>query len=114
VLYFIFRQVLGLALLMGRTSSTKDVELLVLRHAGGGRRVEWLRRSSSGRSTSPWRAGVMASDRCAWASGRSTFAPLNCPRAHQLLGRGDVLDGEDIGHGGRLAGRTRHRASLRP
>jgi hypothetical protein len=35
LLYFIFRQVLGLALLMGRTSSTKDVELLVLRHAGG-------------------------------------------------------------------------------
>jgi hypothetical protein len=30
--YLIFRQVLGLVLLMGRTSSTKDVELLVLRH----------------------------------------------------------------------------------
>ena len=28
----VFRQVLGLALLMGRTSSTKDIELLVLRH----------------------------------------------------------------------------------
>jgi transposase InsO family protein len=32
LLYLIFRQVLGLALLMGRTSSAKDVELLVLRH----------------------------------------------------------------------------------
>ena len=32
LLYLIFRQVLGLVLLMGRTSSTKDVELLVLRH----------------------------------------------------------------------------------
>jgi hypothetical protein len=32
LLYLIFRQVLGLLLLMGRTSSTKDVELLVLRH----------------------------------------------------------------------------------
>jgi len=32
MLYLIFRQVLGLILLMGRTSSTKDVELLVLRH----------------------------------------------------------------------------------
>ena len=32
MLYLIFRQVLGLVLLMGRTSSTKDVELLVLRH----------------------------------------------------------------------------------
>jgi len=32
LLYLIFRQVLGLALLMGRTSGAKDVELLVLRH----------------------------------------------------------------------------------
>jgi putative transposase len=31
-LYLNFQQVLGLVLLMGRTSSTKDVELLVLRH----------------------------------------------------------------------------------
>jgi hypothetical protein len=32
VAYLIFHQVLGPVLLMGRTSSTKDVELLVLRH----------------------------------------------------------------------------------
>ena len=32
LLYLVFRQVLRLVLLMGRTSSTKDVELLVLRH----------------------------------------------------------------------------------
>jgi putative transposase len=32
LLYLIFRQVLGLVLLMGRTSATKDIELLVLRH----------------------------------------------------------------------------------
>ena len=32
LLYLIFSQVLGLVLLMGRTSATKDVELLVLRH----------------------------------------------------------------------------------
>jgi hypothetical protein len=32
LLYLIFLQVLGLVLLMGRTSSIKDVELLVLRH----------------------------------------------------------------------------------
>ena len=32
LLYLIFPQVLGLVLLLGRTSSTKDVELLVLRH----------------------------------------------------------------------------------
>ena len=31
-LYLMLRQVLGLVLLLGRTSSTKDVELLVLRH----------------------------------------------------------------------------------
>jgi putative transposase len=32
LLYLIFCQVLGLVLLMGRTSATKDIELLVLRH----------------------------------------------------------------------------------
>jgi hypothetical protein len=32
LLYLIFQQVLGLVRLMGRTSSTKDIELLVLRH----------------------------------------------------------------------------------
>jgi hypothetical protein len=32
LLYLIFQQILGLVLLMGRTSSSKDVELLVLRH----------------------------------------------------------------------------------
>ena len=32
LLYLAFWQVLGLVLLMGRTSATKDVELLVLRH----------------------------------------------------------------------------------
>jgi putative transposase len=32
LLYLIFQQILGLVVLMGRTSSTKDIELLVLRH----------------------------------------------------------------------------------
>ena len=32
LLYLVFRQVLGLVLLMGRTSASKDIELLVLRH----------------------------------------------------------------------------------
>src|SRR3954452_1304345 len=32
LLYLIFSQVLGLVLLMGRTSAIKDVEILVLRH----------------------------------------------------------------------------------
>jgi hypothetical protein len=32
LLYLIFLQVLGLVLQMGRTSSAKDIEVLVLRH----------------------------------------------------------------------------------
>jgi len=32
LLYLIFQHTLGLVLLLGRTSATKDVELLVLRH----------------------------------------------------------------------------------
>jgi putative transposase len=32
LLYLIFPEVLGLVLLLGRTSATKDIELLVLRH----------------------------------------------------------------------------------
>jgi putative transposase len=32
LLYLIVQQVLGLVLLLGRTASAKDVELLVLRH----------------------------------------------------------------------------------
>ena len=32
LLYRIFQQVVGLLVLMGRTASTKDVEILVLRH----------------------------------------------------------------------------------
>ena len=42
LLYLIFRQVLGLVLLMGRTSAIRDVELLVLRHE-----VAVLRRTTS-------------------------------------------------------------------
>jgi putative transposase len=42
LLYLIFRQVLGLVLLLGRTSSAKDVGLLVLRHE-----VAVLRRTNS-------------------------------------------------------------------
>jgi hypothetical protein len=34
LLYLIFQQVLGLVLLIGRTTYSKDVELLVLRHEG--------------------------------------------------------------------------------
>ena len=41
LLYLIFWRVLGLVLLMGRTSAIKDVELLVLRHE-----VAMLRRTN--------------------------------------------------------------------
>ena len=41
LLYLIFQQILGLVMLLGRTSSTKNIELLVLRHE-----VAVLRRSN--------------------------------------------------------------------
>jgi hypothetical protein len=77
LLYLIFQQILGLVLLMGRTSSTKDVELLVLRHE-----VAVLRR------THP-------RPRLDWAD-RAVFAALirRLPRAlrgHRLVTPGTVL-----------------------
>ena len=71
LLYLIFRQVLGLVLLLGRTSSSKDVELLVLRHE-----VAVLRRTNS-------------RPRLDWAD-RAVFAALvrRLPRAlrgHRLV-----------------------------
>src|SRR3954464_2319779 len=77
LLYLIFQQILGLVLLMGRTSSSKDVELLVLRHE-----VAVLRR------THP-------RPRMGWAD-RAVFAALirRLPRAlrrHRLVTPGTVL-----------------------
>src|SRR4051794_36435840 len=77
LLYLIFRHVLGLLLLMSRTSSTKDVELLVLRHE-----VAVLRR------TNP-------RPRLDWAD-RAVFAALalRLPRAlhgHRLVTPGTIL-----------------------
>ena len=77
LLYLIFPQVLGLVLLLGRTSSTKDVELLVLRHE-----VAVLRR------TNP-------RPRLDWAD-RAVFAALvrRLPRAlrcHRLVTPGTIL-----------------------
>ena len=76
-LYLIFRQVLGLLLLLGRTSATKDVELLVLRHE-----VAVLRR------TNP-------RPRLEWAD-RAVFAALvrRLPRAlrcHRLVTPDTIL-----------------------
>jgi hypothetical protein len=77
LLYLIFRQVLGLILLMGRTSSTKDVELLVLRHE-----VSVLRR------TNP-------RPRLDWAD-RAIFAALvrrlpQAVRGHRLITPSTIL-----------------------
>ena len=75
--YLIFRQVLGLILMLGRSSSTRDVELLVLRHE-----VAVLRR------TNP-------KPRLEWAD-RAVFAALvrRLPRAlrfHRLVTPGTIL-----------------------
>jgi putative transposase len=56
LLYLIFRQVLGLVLLLGRTSSSKEVELLVLRHE-----VDVLRRANP-------RPGMGWADRAVFAA----------------------------------------------
>jgi putative transposase len=77
LLYLIFSQLLGLILLLGRSSSTKDVELLVLRHE-----VSVLRR------TNP-------RPRMDWAD-RAVFTALarRLPRAlrrHRLITPGTIL-----------------------
>jgi hypothetical protein len=77
LLYIIFQQLLGLLLLMGRTSSAKDAELLVLRHE-----VAVLRRANP-------------RPRLDWAD-RAVFAALirRLPsrlRAHRLVTPGTIL-----------------------
>src|SRR4029079_10968992 len=58
LLYLIFLQVLGLVLLLGRTSATKDVELLVLRHE-----VAILRRANA-HPRLDWRTGPCSPHSC--------------------------------------------------
>ena len=77
LLYLVFRQVLGLVLLLGRSASSKDIELLVLRHE-----VAVLRR------TNP-------RPRLDWAD-RAVFAALirrlsTKLRGHRLVTPGTVL-----------------------
>ena len=77
LLYLIFQQILGLVMLIGRTSSTKDIELLVLRHE-----VAVLRRSNP-------------RPRLGWAD-RAVFAALvrRLPRAlrrHHLITPDTIL-----------------------
>jgi len=77
LLYLIFRQVLGLVLLLGRTSTAKDIEFLLLRHE-----VVLLRRSNP-------------RPRLEWAD-RAVFAALvrRLPRplrAHRLVTPNTIL-----------------------
>ena len=77
LLYLLFLQVLRLVLLVGRPSSTKDIELLVLRHE-----VAVLRR------TNP-------RPRLDWAD-RAVFAALiqrlpRAPRCHRLVSPNTIL-----------------------
>ena len=77
LLYLIFLQVLGLVLLLGRTASSRDVELFVLRHE-----VAVLRR------TNP-------TPRLDWAD-RAVFAALirrlpTALRRHRLVTPGTIL-----------------------
>jgi putative transposase len=77
LLYLIFPQILGLVMLLGHTSSTKDIELLVLRHE-----VAVLRRSNP-------------RPHLAWAD-RAVFAALvrRLPRAlrcHRLVTPNTIL-----------------------
>src|SRR3954454_12811172 len=90
LLYLIFQQVLGLLVLLGRTSATKDVELLVLRHE-----VAVLRRTTP-RPRLNWAAGP--------SSPRSSVA---CPERCVAMAW-QVLDGEHM-----RARRTHHPATIR-
>jgi putative transposase len=77
LLYLIFEQVLGLLLLMGRTSSAKDVELLVLRHE-----VAVLRRANP-RPRLDW------ADRAIFAA-LTRWLPKDL-RSHRLVTPGTIL-----------------------
>jgi len=80
LLYLVFQHMLGLLLLIGRTSSTKDVELLVLRHE-----VAVLRR------TNP-RPRLDRADRAVFSPPSSGGCPRGCapivwsPRARSCAG----------------------------
>ena len=77
LLYLIFRQVLGLVLLLGRTSSSKEVEVLVLRHE-----VAVLRRANP-------RPGVDWADRAVFAA-LIRWLPSGL-RRHRLVTPGTIL-----------------------
>jgi putative transposase len=77
LLYLIFQQMLRLVLLLGRTASTKDVELLVLRHE-----VTVLRRANP-RPRLDW------ADRAIFAAFMRRLSPTL--RGHRLVTPGTIL-----------------------
>jgi putative transposase len=77
LLYLIFQQMLRLVLLLGRTASTKDVELLVLRHE-----VAVLRRANP-RPRLDW------ADRAIFAALMRRLSPTL--RGHRLVTPGTIL-----------------------
>jgi hypothetical protein len=77
LLYLIFRQVLGLVLLLGRTCPSKEVEVLVLRHE-----VAVLRRANR-------RPGVDWADRAVFAA-LIRWLPSGL-RRHRLVTPGTIL-----------------------
>ena len=79
LLYVIFSQMLGLLLLAVRTSSAKDVELLVLRHE-----VTILRRTNP-RPPLDWRAG-RSSPRSSDGCPEHYVAVASSPRARSCAG----------------------------
>jgi hypothetical protein len=101
LLHLIFQQVLGLVLLMGRTSTIKDVELLVLRHE-----VAILRRTNPIRprpTTDPFRgrrahrAAVVGFGDSGGRQRRLAMATRRRPRSHPRRGeRPRVLDVQKV------------------
>jgi hypothetical protein len=95
LLYLIFCQVLGLVLLMGRTSAAKDIEFLVLRHE-----VAVLRRTHPSSTPGLGRPGRVRRARAAVAPRCGVPATLRASCDLLIFAAADAvasLDGVDLG-----------------